>query len=312
MVEDRAHAGERGAEFEISVCICTFRREHVAKTIRSVLEQEGVEAGSFEIVVVDDDPERSAEAAVRSAAEGARVPVRYVPCGSRNIAIARNTCLDAARGAWIAFIDDDEIADPRWLSALRAVREETGAGVVKGYVRGVYPPGTPAWVLNGDPYTRDYGADGATPGTIATGNAFFDRLRVVTEGVRFNPAFGESGGEDSNFFRRVRAGGTKIVASRSAVVGEIVPEARVSARYLSAMHRRLGRTEGRNFHRGEAHFPLARALAIAARGMGTCWVYPLLRATGARSTYAVFRRFWYAVGLIEGLIGLAPRGFGNG
>lgn len=290
------------SEIDVSVCICTYRRAHVAETIRSVLAQQ--DAGAFEIVVVDDDPQHSAEPLVLAAAKDASLPVRYVFCGSRNIAAARNACLAAARGAWIAFIDDDETADPAWLRTLLKVQAEAGADVVKGFVRGVYPAGTPDWVRRGDPCTRDYGADGAPVVTIATGNVLFSRAAIEKQRLRFNPHYGRSGGEDSDFFRRLRAQGVKIVASRSAAVNEIVPEQRVTVAYLRSWNRRMGRTEGGKLRRGEGNFsgPVAAAIAVKALALGA--LHPLLRAAGSTAAYASFRKLWYGIGLIEGVLGL--------
>ena len=41
----------------------------------------------------------------------------------RNIALARNRALSLARGEKLAFIDDDEMASPFWLSTLLAAEK---------------------------------------------------------------------------------------------------------------------------------------------------------------------------------------------
>jgi len=286
----------------LSVCVCTYKRPHVAQTIRSVLAQEGICHRTIEIVVVDDDPEWSAEAIVEAIAASAPHPVYYVRLGAQNVAAARNACLEAARGSWIAFIDDDEIAEPDWLSHLVAAQMAHGADVVKGFVRAVYPPGTPDWVKIADPYTRDYGPTGARPKMLATGNVLFLREVVERHHMRFNTAFGRSGGEDTEFFRRLRATGLKIVASREAVVNEIVPESRITRAYLVSRHRRMGQIDGLKTRLGlSTHSPIA-ALGKAAPLVAVLWSYPLFGMLGARLAFRAFAKFWYSIGIIQGAL----------
>jgi glycosyltransferase involved in cell wall biosynthesis len=73
------------------------------RAIASVLHQEAPFA--FELIVVSAAPLALAEAAVRNVVEP-----------DRNPATRRNRAVSEARGEVLAFIDDDAIADPRWLA----------------------------------------------------------------------------------------------------------------------------------------------------------------------------------------------------
>ncbi len=288
---------------DISVCICTFRREHVAETIRSVLAQRGLGARTIEIVVADDDPARSAEALVAAAAKTAAVPLRYVHSGARNVATARNACLDAARGRWLAFIDDDEIAKPDWLRALLDVQDATGAGIIKGRVQGIYPIATPNWIRRADPYTRDYGADGEKPPGLASGNVLFRRELAQAKRIRFDPAFGRTGGEDNDFFGRLCDVGAKPVAARSAIVDEIVSDARVTPAYFKSRYRRAGQTDGRKLRLGRGDDAVLYAVPVALAAALLLWIYPVFRIFGGKAAFKAFSKFWYSVGVLEGLSG---------
>lgn len=285
----------------ISVCVCTFKRPHVLQTIRSVLAQVGIRHWTIEIVVVDDDPEWSAQPIVEAIAATAPHPVYYVRSGARNVAAARNACLDAARGIWIAFIDDDEIAEPDWLSRLVAAQLDHGADVVKGFVRAVYPLGTPGWVKNADPYTRDYGPTGTKPKRLATGNVLFLRDMAERHQLRFNTTFGRSGGEDTDFFRRVRATGAKVVASRDAIVNEIVPETRTTKAYLLSRYKRMGRTEGFKMRLGLSSRSMTSEISKAAVVVAVLWCYALFGFLGHQFAFKAFERFWYSIGIIQGV-----------
>ncbi|HVK81557.1 MAG TPA: glycosyltransferase, partial [Verrucomicrobiae bacterium] len=60
----------------VSVCVCTYRRAHVAETIKSLLAQRLSADETFEIVVIDDDRDRSAESIV-ARFQDAPILVRY-------------------------------------------------------------------------------------------------------------------------------------------------------------------------------------------------------------------------------------------
>src|SRR5438132_1043871 len=102
-----------------SVCVCTFRRPALlGRLLDGLAAQEDV-PGAFEVVVVDND--RAATAGEAIAAARRRLPslrLRSAVEPEQNIALARNRAVAAARGRFIAFIDDDEDPDRRWLAAL--------------------------------------------------------------------------------------------------------------------------------------------------------------------------------------------------
>jgi GT2 family glycosyltransferase len=82
---------------------------------------ESVLAGSydrFELLVVDNGPDRpeTAEVVRALAARDARVRMLREP--RPGVAVARNAGLADAHGDVVAFVDDDVILDPRWLQAV--------------------------------------------------------------------------------------------------------------------------------------------------------------------------------------------------
>ncbi|OUP14072.1 glycosyltransferase family 2 protein [Anaeromassilibacillus sp. An200] len=107
-----------------SVIVLTCDREHwIGRSIRSILRQDFPD---FELIVVDNG---SRDASGLIAAEYARRDprVRVLRRERGTISAGRNAGLDAARGEWIAFFDDDDTAEPDFLSFLVALAEETGA-----------------------------------------------------------------------------------------------------------------------------------------------------------------------------------------
>jgi succinoglycan biosynthesis protein ExoM len=287
----------------VSVCICTFRRATVADAIRSVLAQQGIRRSSFEIVVCDDDPGLSARDTVEEFAADAPIAIRYVTSGSANVSVCRNKCLEFARGDWIAFIDDDEMAQPDWLHELIAVQQTFRADLVKGYVHAVYPDGGPDWIVNGDPFTRDSGKTGSRLGAFGAGNVMFRRSIAVEHGLTFDPAYGRTGGEDIDFFRRFADLDATIVACRSAIVKEIVQPERITASYLGRRERRDGYIFARVFYKRASRARRTLMFLRSAMSIAVCSPYPLARKFGHSKAYWLFAKFWVHVGVIEWTLG---------
>src|SRR5260370_2026362 len=127
---------------ETSIVIPTYNRPQlVARGVASCLAKEGVDTG-YEIIVVDNNPDGAARAAVKAMACRSTVPIRYVGEPNPGISHARNAGVAAARNRYIAFLDDDEEATPGWLAAhLETIRRFRADGVI-GPVPACPPPGT--------------------------------------------------------------------------------------------------------------------------------------------------------------------------
>lgn len=110
----------------ISVIMLTYNREGlVSRAIESILAQT---YRDFEFIIVDNgSTDRSGQIADEYAAGDSRVRVIHRARG--NIGAGRNTGLDAARGEYIAFIDDDDWAEPDFLAFLYRLAEENRADV---------------------------------------------------------------------------------------------------------------------------------------------------------------------------------------
>lgn len=88
--------------------------EHIVACLDSVNRQEYPD---YEVIVVDNAPTTDALARLL-ANRTSRVPLRRVTEPRPGVAWARNSGWRAATGKVVAFIDDDEIADPHWLAEI--------------------------------------------------------------------------------------------------------------------------------------------------------------------------------------------------
>jgi O-antigen biosynthesis protein len=100
----------------ISVVICTRDRpRQLARSLQTVLAQDHPR---FEVLVVDNAPSTTELAHDLETSHGGDGRVRYVLEPRAGLARARNRGLREASAEYVAFIDDDEVPDPGWLTSL--------------------------------------------------------------------------------------------------------------------------------------------------------------------------------------------------
>lgn len=117
---------EKERQTKISVIMLTHNRESlVFRAIESILKQTEAD---FEFIIVDNGSrDRSGIIAEEYAAKDSRIRVIHREEG--NIGSGRNTGLDAACGEYVAFIDDDDWAEPDFLEFLYTLAVENEADV---------------------------------------------------------------------------------------------------------------------------------------------------------------------------------------
>jgi len=275
----------------VDICICTFRRSHVAETLRSISQLLVNPEWSVSVLVVDNDDTPSARDIVENAARDCAFPVRYLYAPGRNISVARNACLDAATAPLVAFIDDDELASPQWLTALVATLESSKADVVLGPVQAVYAPGCPGWMIQGDFHSTKPVWVGNEITTGYTSNVLLRRLVGPVKGRRFRRELGQ-GGEDTMFFSEVHRAGGRIAYAPEALVTEAVPVERSNLLWLLKRRFRFGETHALMLMEAPRGGVVTRFKYIGLAGVkaGFCLFVALLNfARGDRLRYWVLR-----------------------
>lgn len=282
----------------IDICICTFRRPFLVETLRSVarLDRGVHELG---VIVADNDDVPSARERVEALRRKMGMPITYVHAPAANICVARNACLEAADGDFVAFVDDDEVVSQGWLKALLEKAQASGAAAVLGPVRAIYEPDAPQWMVEGDFHST---LPVFVGGEIRTGYTCNVLIRWVApfRALRFNTALGRSGGEDTDFFYRLTGLGGKIDYAPEAVVEEPVPAARASMDWLTKRRLRFGQTHGMLL----GGSPLKRLPVVVAK-ISFCCVMAGLTVFSPVSRRRNWLRAVLHMGVAGGILGLA-------
>jgi succinoglycan biosynthesis protein ExoM len=225
----------------VIVCIPTFKRPKMLKRLLDAIAALQTDA-EISVLVADNDADGRAGFDLCLALEGYRWPLTAVIAHERGIAQVRNTLIEYAlmTGAqFVAMIDDDEWPQTDWISQFLKTARETGADVLQGSI------------LFGHGEAADGHGDIRRPtGPVAmlqgAGNLLI--RRPVLENMAtpwFDPQFALSGGEDQDFFVRLRQAGTRFAWSDEARAHGDVPETRANLGWLLRRSYSVGNSDMR-------------------------------------------------------------------
>ena len=241
----------------LTIAIPTFRRpDDLKRAIGGVLKQVAEQAArepsggtvsDAEVLVIDNDAQCSGREAALAAAADAGVAVRasadeptagdmsvrYVVEERPGVAAVRNRALDeTTERDLLIFIDDDEEPEPGWLAALVGLQASTGCQAVAGPVIPVYEVEPEEWVRRGEFFVRKTWPTGTVRPVAASNCLLLDLAFVRRAGLRFDEAFGATGGEDTLFTRRLSAAGGVIRWCDEARVRDHVPASRLTRPWI--------------------------------------------------------------------------------
>ena len=260
-----------------SVIICTYNRcNNLRKCIDHLARQEGVEDLDWEVMVVDNNStDRTQEVVAKIAAE-TPLTIRYVQEKQQGLNHARNRGILESKGRYFAFIDDDIIVTPAWLSALYTSLVKNDADAVGGRIHFEKSLKLPSWIrpdMYGFLGYKDLGEepfqmDGVKEYPFG-GNMAFNR-RVVEKIGLFNPNVGRKGagkkrselfkGAETDYLHRLAAAGGHMFYEPDAIVYHQILTFQLKKRYFRTIHYNAGYQKGfydeKNYPRNLYGIPL--------------------------------------------------------
>lgn len=270
--KDRTAIGSASRGRRVSVVVCTYNRAHlVPDALQSLLKLDVPDDWQWDILVVDN---RSSDATAQVVADVMRASggrIRYVLEPEPGVAAARNCGIARSSGNWVAFFDDDQIADPSWLRALLELAISNDTRVVGGAVHLLLPSAAAdlpreASSLFGTLFEQP---DPGRAFHVGGGNALFHRS--VFEEIGVYDASLREGGEDTDLARRLRKAGIAMERQPHAIVHHRIAPSRLETPALLAAARRVGWGFGRRDYRtygaiGLVSLCCARVILFAFKG----------------------------------------------
>lgn len=301
----------------ISVLICTYRRpKMLAHLLEQLNHQLTHDQFTYSIVVVDNDPEKSANGVAHSFIDQTHIDVQYYHEPSKGLTYARNTSLEHSAGNYIAILDDDEVPEYDWLYQLYHALQKYDADAVFGSVRPRFEVDPPHWITKQNYfYWRDIRTETGAPTThTATNNVLMRRDLITRYNLRFDHDFAFLGGEDQDFFFRLQNHhpGVKYINCKEAVVNEVLPSYRCDPDYIQKRNVLEGR--GRvfsNLKLAESKINKAKTfvqlfIQFFSRFVATGISLPLLYIYDRALAKVYYHKIYYHIGILLALFGLAP------
>ncbi len=299
------------APLHVAVCIATYQRPQLLRALLESLAAMQIPPSVrvLELRIVDNDKSRSATATVEPFACACKEPVKLtLLCEPRqNIAHARNAAINSGPADCFIFIDDDERVCPLWLTHLIDTYTNVTCDAIFGPVLGVFasqvPPDPALLPFFQKPVpptgTRLGWKQTRTSNTLVCGKWFTQEPHL-----RFEAAYGRSGGSDTHLFRQMEALGAVFIACEEAEVSETVPAERAQLRWLLRRYYRNGTV----FERICQEDPTAPHPALrCARRLGTSTIglakatVPLLQGQRGPALAALLKLPLAAGGLVAWL-----------
>jgi GT2 family glycosyltransferase len=229
------------------VVVPTYQRpDALMRTLQSLAEQDYDQ--SFAVIVVENHAAEAAGAKAataffaQSSLEGTvLIQARQGNCFAYNAGfLFAGTNYPAAR--YIAVIDDDEMADPNWLTALATTAAQYGADCVGGPQVPQFEDEAGRAAFAAHPvFKPTHHKTGAVPLIHSTGNCLIGTHVIKAMGHPvLDEAFNFTGGGDTDFFTRCKAAGFSFAWSQHAIVREIVPARRTERSWITSRALRNG------------------------------------------------------------------------
>ncbi|MBN1794268.1 MAG: glycosyltransferase family 2 protein [Candidatus Omnitrophica bacterium] len=240
----------------ISLIICSYNRaQQLRRLLESVSHLRNLDAIDHEIIIVDNNSSDN----TREVIEGFKpfLTIRSYLEKQQGLSYAKNRGIKEAKGAYLAFIDDDVCVDQNWLiELLRCIKEHTPDCIaVKVLPR--WESERPAWLtdaLSMNLGLLDYGdqpfhirsRDRQFVGTsFCVKRSLFDNERYL-----FKTQLGRTGkrvlsSEETELFLRLLRDHRLIWYWPSAFVYHIVPRHRMSVGYLLKWNFYYGQSMGK-------------------------------------------------------------------
>lgn len=230
-------------EKKISCCVNTFKRPDLLKKLLVSLNNQILENGwELEVIVVDNDSNKSGNESVLDFQKKYPLKVKYFSQKIKNISLTRNKAVQKASGDYIFFIDDDGIAANNWIQKMLNCLDKYNADGVFGTVLPFFDDDAPKWVHKSPFFNRLTQKTGEPSKYYRTGNCLVKAEWLKKEEGPFDPAFGLTGGEDSALFGKLKSHGAKLIFCKEGIVHDYFPNDRANLKWLINRFYRTGNT----------------------------------------------------------------------
>lgn len=230
----------------ISVILCTYNRcQSLPTALGSIADQTIPGSIEWEVLVVDNNSTDQTRQVVESFSERYRGRFRYLFERQQGLSSARNAGIREARGAVLAFMDDDVAVEKTWLRSLTGHLHDGAWSGAGGRIFSDPDFSPPSWLgmeseynMGGPLYAHfDMGDKPKELRFPPHGTNMAYRKEAFERHGGFRTDLGRSGtntmsNEDTEFGRRLLMAGERLWYEPAAVVHHPVPQSRLRKDYF--------------------------------------------------------------------------------
>ena len=242
---DRATAAGRVPD--VSVVLSTFNRcDDLSRALSALVSQQGADDIAFEVIVVDNNSSDRTREVVAPYLDRPGPAVRYIFEQRQGVSYGRNTGTMAARAPIVAFTDDDNEVDARWIATVTFTLDaHPEASAIGGRIVPDWPAPIPKWLdrRHWSPLAiLDYGeqpfyTSQSNPRCLLTAN--FAIRRAVLESLGgFSPQYERC--QDHELLIRLWRSGLQALYVPGLIVRTRIAPERLTRRYHRAWHEKHG------------------------------------------------------------------------
>ena len=225
----------------VSVIVPTHNRSKYLRNAIISLQEQNFPKADYEIIVVDNNSTDDTPEVVEECNRKGKKEVIYVKEPEIGLHNARHAGAKGAKGVILAYVDDDVICDPNWLSELVKPYADPEVGCVGGKILPKWEAEPPEWVKCFPPWYLSLTDQGEKikESQDIIGCNFSIRKSLLFEVGGFNPdAFGDKkliwyrGDGENGLLRKVYNANRKIIYTPSAIVWHVIIKNRLTLDYF--------------------------------------------------------------------------------
>lgn len=297
----------------LSIIVATYNRaDQIEKCLDSIVAQS-CDPKLWEAIVVNNNSKDNTIEVVESfIAQHPAFNIRLVTELRQGLSHARNCGIEASSAPLIAIIDDDEMVVPQYAESyigfFDAHPEVASAG---GAIIAMYEGKKPSWVSHfteipiANPIALAGDIRPFSPNKIPGGGNMALRRSAIERHGLFDPELGRRGdsllgGEESNLFERLRAGGEQVWFVPEAAIYHIISDDKLQRQYLDKLWFNIGVSQRRR-----ARIEGVADWKISIRECGK-WCVTILLALGffvtlrpSKGWYLILMRLYISRGILS-------------
>jgi glycosyltransferase involved in cell wall biosynthesis len=199
---------------------------------------------AWELILVDNNSKDSTRQAVADFSATGKLPLKYIFESRPGLSFARNAGIANSQAEIIAFTDDDVIVEPDWLSKLLVAFSKSDCMALGGRIFPIWPGPKPAWFRENGPYATpkaivylDLGEEICVADSPLCGANMAFRKAAFLKYGDFRVDLGRvaaslMGGEDIEFFERLKKAREKLLYVPDVIVHHPVTKDRMEKEYF--------------------------------------------------------------------------------